>query len=214
MDASKITELNQKMNTKYINRSKPVDSSTLIWKNQIQSSRYIKGVKTCNGEQNCNAPTISSESTICSFGGAGRTTSIQMGSTKQVLSVYSGASGSTVHSSDAILLQKAGNESCQNSVNSITEIPCNCSNTNINTNPYLPPFDTYYNMKHPCVPTKDKNQKHCVKECHTRFLDNNGVNGVFNPSDNVTTFDSNTKEFHTTNTNPPTCDGYILEPVL
>ena len=251
MDASKITQLLQKQNTKYINRSQTVDSSTLIWKNQIQSSKYIKGVKTCNGEQNCNAPTISScnngfigESSKCSFGGAGRTTSIQTGSSKQVLSVYSGAEGSAsrIYSSDSILLQNAGNNSCntnsQNTYvvltgNSVTpnaelQIPSYsyiCSNTNgpvngvipsinNNLNPYLPQFDTYYNMKNNCIPTKDKNQKHYVKECHTPFIDNNGVNGIFNPCNNVTQFDPIKKKFHTTNTNPATCNGCILEPIL
>ena len=114
MDASKITQLLQKQNTRYINRCQTVDSSTLIWKNQIQSSKYIKGVQTCNGEQNWNVPTnpgcqnvINQVPTgICSFGGAGRTTAIQTGSSKQFLSVYAGASGSAsrIYSSDSIFL--------------------------------------------------------------------------------------------------------------
>jgi hypothetical protein len=117
MDASKITELLQKQNTRYINRCQTVDSSTLIWKNQIQSSKYIKGTPTCTGEQNCNVPTNSACSDgagVCSFGGSGRTTAIQSGSPQQFLSVLAGAagSGSQVYSSEAILLQKAGQNSC------------------------------------------------------------------------------------------------------
>lgn len=227
MDASKITELLQKQNTTYINRSKPVDSSTLIWKNQIQSSKYIKGVKTCDGNQ-ANVPTnpACSDGSICSFGGAGRTTSIQTGSTKKYLSVYSGASGSAsqVYSSESILLQKAGRESCANTGKGYVILPkCDCTNTNgpnangpsnatvpVNnqSNEYLPPFDTYNALKTPCVPVKDQNQKHFVKECHTRFLDKNGPN-PFNNS--YMTLDPVTKEFYTNN--PPTCDGCIVEPV-
>jgi hypothetical protein len=224
MDASKITELLQKQNTKYINRCKTVDSSTLIWKNQIQSSKYIKGVATCSGEQNTNVPTIASCNN--SFGGAGRTTSIQTGSSEQFLSVYAGASGSAsrIYSSDSILLQKAGNESCANTSEGYVVLPnCDCTNTNgpnndtvpVNnqSNPYLPQFDTYYAMKTPCIPVRDANQKHFVKECHTRFPDaNNGVNAVFSPPLNVTKLDPITKEFYTTN-NPVTCDGCVLEPL-
>jgi hypothetical protein len=117
MDASKITQLLQKQNTRYINRCQTVDSSTLIWKNQIESSKYIKGVPTCNGEQNCNVPTnpnCPDGKGNCSFGGSGRTTSIQTGSSQKFLNVLSGASGSgsQIYSSEAIVLQKAGRASC------------------------------------------------------------------------------------------------------
>ena len=126
MDASQITKLLQIQNTRYINRNKPVDSSTLIWKNQIQSSKYIKSVKTCEGAQNWNVPTnpccadqepvnngVQNTGTY-SFGGSGRTTSLQTGSSQQFLNVLSGAAGSAaeVYSSERILLQKAGKESC------------------------------------------------------------------------------------------------------
>jgi len=235
MDASKITELLQKQNTRYINRNQTVDSSTLIWKNQIQSSKYIKGVKTCNGEQNWNVPTNSGcqnkgqiPTGICSFGGAGRTTAIQTGSSQQFLSVYSGASGSAsqIYSSDIILLQKAGKDSCavptecQNS--SIVLPACYCTDTNIpenstinnQSNPYLPPFDTYYSMKHPECIKVDQHQKHFVKQCHTPFINNNGPN-IF-PSGNTTYLDPITKQFQTNpfmeGTNQTTCDNCILQP--
>jgi hypothetical protein len=117
MDASQITKLLQKQNMRYINRCQTVDSSTLTWQNQIQSAKYIKGVKTCEGAQNWNVPTnpaCSEGNGICSFGGAGRTTSIQTGSPKQFLNVLAGAAGSAghVYSSEAITLQRAGKESC------------------------------------------------------------------------------------------------------
>jgi hypothetical protein len=265
MDASKITQLLQKQNTRYINRNQTTDASTLIWKNQIQSSKYIKGVKTCDGAQNTNVPTNPGcpdqivpngqvlNTGINSFGGAGRTTAIQSGSPQQFLSVYSGAAGSAsqVYSSESILLQQAGKEFC--GVSSTTTPapentyvvlpPCYCVNTNgptteasaqlsnptvpgnpsnlpINnqSNPYLPAFDTYYKFKNPgaqCIyPVQDQNQQHFVKQCHSRFPNaNNGVNVVFNPDDNVTFLDPVTKQFRTTNSNPDTCDGCIIEPV-
>jgi len=207
MNASKITELLQKQNTTYINRCKTLDSSTLTWKNQIQSSKYIKGVKTCDGNQNVNVPTNPACSD-CSFGGAGRTTTIQTGSTKQYLSVYSGASGSSVYSSEFILLQKAGRESCANTDKGYVILPkCDCTDTNgpnnttvpVNnqSNEYLPPFDTYKALKTPCVPVKDQNLTHFVKECHTPFLDKNGPN-PFNNS--FMTLDPVTRQFYNTKT--------------
>jgi hypothetical protein len=126
MDASQITKLLQKQNTRYINRCQTVDSSTLTWKNQIQSSKYIKGVKTCDGSQNWNVPTnpccanqvvvegIAQNTGTYSFGGSGRTTALQTGSPQHFLNVLSGASGSAsqVYSSESITLQRAGKESC------------------------------------------------------------------------------------------------------
>jgi len=41
MDASKITELRQKQANKFINRAQTVDASTLTWKRQIESSKYV-----------------------------------------------------------------------------------------------------------------------------------------------------------------------------
>jgi hypothetical protein len=256
MDASQITKLLQKQNTRYINRSQTVDSSTLIWQNQIQSSKYIKGVKTCDGVQNCNVPTNPGcpvGDGICSFGGSGRTTSLQTGSPQKFLNVLSGASGSAaeVYSSERILLQQAGKQFCgvpgvspapQNSYvvlpggdpltsDSQLQVPsCSyiCTNTNgpangfnapVNnqSNPYLPAFDTYYAMKNPSAlckyPIQDYSQTHFVKQCHSRFPNaNNGVNAVFNPSDNVTRMNPDTKQFYTyPTTNPDTCDGCILQ---
>jgi hypothetical protein len=269
MDASKITELLQKQNTRYINRCQTVDSSTLIWKNQIQSSKYIKGVKTCDGDQNTNVPTnpgCSEGNGICSFGGSGRTSAIQTGSPQQFLNVLAGAagSGSQVYSSESILLQQAGKQSCgvpgtnPAPENSYVTLPaCYCVNTNgptasdstqlsnptvpgnstitgnpdnvpVNnqTNPYLPPFDTYYRFKNPqCnFPVQDQNQKYFVKECHTRFPNaNNGENVVCQPCDNTMYLNPITKQFETNpyytgintsgaaNVIPPTCDGCVLQ---
>jgi hypothetical protein len=74
---------------------------------------------------------------------------------------------------------------------SCSDTPCvdnstitgNPNNVPINnqSNPYLPPFDTYYRFKNPIAqcgkPVQDQNQQHFVKQCHTRFPNaNNGVN--------------------------------------
>ena len=262
MDASQITKLLQKQNTRYINRNQTVDASTLIWKNQIQASKYIKGVKTCDGQQNTNVPTnpccadqvgvngVVQNTGTYSFGGSGRTTSLQTGSPQKFLNVLSGASGSAsqVYSSESITLQRAGKEYCgvpgtnpapQNSyvvlpacycvdtngpTNSVSSELSNATPTPVNnqSNPYLPPFDTYYAMKNPSAlnkyPIQDQNQKHFVKECHTRFPNaNNGVNDVFNPDLNVTKLDPNTKQFYTDpyiqngELVPVTPDGAILQ---
>jgi len=188
MDASKITELLQKQNTVYINRRNTVDSSTMIWRNQIQSSKYIKGVTACSGLQNTDVPTQA----VCpngdgtfSFGGRGKGTALATGSSQHFLNVYSAAAGSAseVYSSDKILLQKAGRQYCAELItdqDAYTILPkCTTVNTNgptsdnpnpaINnqdTNPYLPPFDTHYKFKNPQPPIIDQNQKHYVQYCN------------------------------------------------
>jgi hypothetical protein len=93
------------------------------------------------------------------------------------------------------------------------EIPLPVNNQ---SNPYLPPFDTYYAMKNPsanCKNCPDQNQKHFVKQCHSRFPNaNNGVNAVFSPENNVTFLDPVTKQFKTTTPqNPVTCEDCIIQ---
>lgn len=187
MDASKITELRQKQNTVYLHRSNTVDSSTMTWRNQIQSSKYIKGVATCTGLQNTDVPTEA----VCpngdgtfSFGGGGKQMTLTTGSSQQYPSVYRGAAGSAsaVYSSDKILLQKAGRAYCAELItdqDAYTILP-NCVTVNTNgptpsnpnptvnnqdTNPYLPPFDTYRQFKNAPAPVIDQNQKHYVQYC-------------------------------------------------
>jgi len=160
----------------------------MTWKNQIQSSKYIKGVATCTGLQNTDVPT----QVICpngdgtfNFGGRGKGTALATGSSQHFLNVYSGAAGSAaeVYSSDKILLQKAGRQYCAELItdqDAYTIFPsCTTVNTNgptasnpnpsVNnqdTNPYLPAFDTYYKFKNPPAPTIDQNQKHFVQSCN------------------------------------------------
>ena len=167
MDASKITQLLQKQNTRYINRAQTLDSSTLTWKNQIQSSTYIKGVPTCQGVTNTSTigqGCCSTINGINAYGGQGKQTNLMTGSSQQYPNVLAGASGSAaqVYSSDIIMLQKAGRNSCSVPGTSPAppEIPqnayvilsaCYCVNTNGPTN-FLN-FDGYPNVNNPTVST-------------------------------------------------------------
>jgi hypothetical protein len=188
MDASQITKLRQKQNTVYINRSQTVDASTMIWRNQIQYSKYIQGVATCGNVLNLNVPTqppcTNNNGTGCTFGGQGRDIALSTGSTKRYPNVLASATGSAsqVYSSDQILLQKAGRHLCAGLItdqDAYTILPkCDCTDTNgptaanptppvnNNANPYLPPFDTHYKLKNGGLSTKpDANAKHFVAPC-------------------------------------------------
>jgi hypothetical protein len=117
MDSSQITKLLQKQNTRYINRCQPVDSSTLTYQNQIQSSKYITGTPTCNSVISCNIPTQPGCPTgngICSYGGQGKSTSLMNGSSQQFPNVFAGAAGSAsrVYTSANVMLQQAGKQFC------------------------------------------------------------------------------------------------------
>jgi len=105
---------------------------------------------------------------------------LMTGSTQMVPSVFSAATGSAtrVYSSEAILLQKAGQHACSVATDRVITLPaCDCTDTNGPTaslsnppinhqaNPYLPAFDTYHALKNPCFPTQDQNQKHYVSNC-------------------------------------------------
>lgn len=170
-----ITKLRTKQLTHYTNRQQTVDSSTLVWMKQIQSARV------------CNQPPTSclqsEEPPPCCEGGKGRDTALMTGSSVRYPSVLTGAKGSAsrVYSSEMITMQRAGATLCEmpSANGSSMEIEsCNCTSTNgpssanptpvVNHqgNPYLPAFDTYYSLKHACMPTQDQNQKHgVVKEC-------------------------------------------------
>ena len=265
MDASKITQLLQKQNTRYINRAQTVDSSTLTWKNQIQSSTYIKGVPTCRPALDPPSTNTNECSVGCrpvnginAYGGQGKQTNLMTGSSQQYPNVLSGASGSAsqVYSSENITMQAAGRNSCSvpGTSPALPEVPqnayvilpaCYCVNTNgptsnysstsyteienvyptpINnqSNPYLPAFDTYYSMKNPTCnfPTPDQNQKHFVKQCHTRFPDaNNGVNVLCTDCTTPPYLNNGniiTAPYFTPSGQyiPPTCDGCIIEPLV
>jgi hypothetical protein len=224
MDASKITELRQKQQTRYVTNSQAMDSSTLTWISQIKSSQYIKGVKTCEGLQNPNNPVQNLSSNgqgSCYYGGGGKQTTLMMGSSQLVPNVLAGASGSAsrVPTSDSITWQKAGKEICGTpTTDPYTVLPaCYCTNSNVPppladgsidpnyinnnvTNPYLPAFDTYYKFKNPLAqittPIPDQNQKHFVKQCHSRFPNANGVSNQCYDCVN----------------SPKTCDGCVLAP--
>ena len=173
MDASQITKLLQKQNTRTLHRSQTVDSSTLTWKQQIQSSTYVNGPHHTSSASCCSDTTGQR-----SYGGQGKQTTLITGSVQQYPNVFASATGSAseIYSSERLLLQQAGKHACaiQNDMGSCPvslELPaCYCENTNVpsdnqsqsQTNPYLPAFDTYYRFKHACDPSIDQNLKHFV----------------------------------------------------
>jgi hypothetical protein len=187
MDASQITKLKQLQSKRYINRNACVDASTLIWQNQIRSSKYIQGVAKCDGSVDQNAITNSASSDklsgIRSFGGSGKSTTLMTGSTQQYPNVLAGARGSAsqVYSVEHITLQRAGKQACaipgtttdpQNMsvilptsdyLYTNTNGPCTANNNsapvNNMENPYLPAFDTYYKFKNPPSSTQSSQDK-------------------------------------------------------
>ncbi len=223
MDASKITQLLQKQNTRYINRCQTVDASLQTYRNQISQSKYVKGTPDCQNQSNIlnpYTPGCPGLNGINSYGGNGRSTTLITGSPQQYPNPLASATGSdgTLYSSDNIMLQRAGKQQCgvpgtnPAPENSYVVLPvCSdvCSDTNYNANiinnnnnPYLPQVDTYYSMKNiTCnYPVQDQNQRHFVKQCHTRFP--NANNGI---SVNCSSCEQT----------PQTCDGCILEnPVI
>lgn len=172
MDASKITALLQKQNTRYVHRTQTVDSSTLTWRNQLRSSTYLP-TQPIPFDPTLPDPPPLSEQVGCtgSFcGGQGRRTTLTTGSTVTYPNVFSSSTGSAtrVYTSDGITQQRAGrNEVSVAPVNTSQPyqvvLPCTeCSSTQ---NDYLPPVDPYYALKHPCFPTTDQNAKHRVPPC-------------------------------------------------
>lgn len=151
------------------------------------------------------------------YGGQGKQTTLTTGSTMQFPNVFASATGSAsqVYSSEQLLLQRAGKHACAiqqdmplSSPSSVELPACFCQNTNVPTteqlvagtpnpqsNPYLPPFDTYYRFKHGCDPSKDQNQKHHVTTCHSRFLRNDASSYACTESART----------------PSTCDGCVRE---
>lgn len=182
MEASQITKLLQKQNTRTLHRPQTVDSSTLTWRQQIQSSTFVKGLHTTSSATCC-----SDTSGQLSYGGQGKQTTLTTGSVQQYPNVFASATGSAseIYSSERLLLQQAGRHACavqgEMGVQPVSLVlpACYCENTNVPTqdqaqanpqaNPYLPPFDTYYALKNPCVPSVDQNQKHFVPPpcCHS-----------------------------------------------
>lgn len=222
MDASKITQLLQKQNTRYINRCQTVDASLQTYRNQLSQSKYVKGTPDCFNESNTLnqvTPGCPGPNGICAYGGNGRSTTLITGSPQQYPNPLASATGSdgTVYSSDNIMLQRAGKQQCgvpgtsPAPINSYVVLPvcsdvCTDSNysatiVNNNNNPYLPQVDTYYALKNLTCnqPVQDQNQQHFVKQCHLR--NNEMKNGV---SVNCSSCQQT----------PQACDGCILEPII
>lgn len=203
MEASQIIKLLQKQNTRHIHRPQTMDSSTLTWKQQIQSSTYVHGLHTPLSSSCC-----SESNGQRNYGGQGKQVTLATGSTQQFPNVFSSAKGSAseIYSSDRVLLEQVGKHACaiQNEISSSITLPdCYCSSNNLPTNesqinpqnnPYLPVFDTYYRFKNACDPVIDQNKKHYIHRCHSRHSQQHSVYSCTDDSQS-----------------PSTCDGCILE---
>lgn len=171
MDASTITKLRAKQLTQYTNRRQTMDSSTLTWMQQLQSSRV------CAAQ-----PPTARDPPPCCQGGNGRDAALTTGSTVRYPNVLAGAMGSAsrIYSSDHITLQRAGATVCglPSADGSYIQVDaCDCISTNgptpdqpnppVNgqTNAYLPPFDTYYRFKHSPETKVDQHAQHFVPRC-------------------------------------------------
>lgn len=151
MDASKITELRQKQANRYINRAPTCqDSSTLTYQQQIKSSKYIASYTPENPNHfltnYCNTCGPNSRIAI-----SNNSTIPQLPSplTPSPLGRAAG-SGTTVYSSDKVMLQRAGITQCCSAPVDIPNVGnfqyitlprCDCepnSPENPNLNPYLP----------------------------------------------------------------------------
>lgn len=210
MDASKITELRMKQANRYINRAKTVDSSTLTWQQQIQSSTFIPSlVPTATNYNQVNAcNNCSAESKIA-------LSSNSVGSTVALYPnpMLGSGSATTVYSSDKVLYYNAGKTQCGNlPLNVVTPqysaltsqyiiLPeCECSNTNIgpidpsNPRAMLPPPGGY-NLYLPIPTTIPTGCAPCVEQntpspanlaaAQEQVLNNGGtlVNNRFVPTD-------------------------------
>lgn len=179
MDASKITELRQKQANRYINRAKTVDSSTLTWQNQIQSSTFIPSLvptapnyNQVNSCQNCSA-----ESKI-----ALSSNSVGAIAMKYPNPTLGSGSATNVYSSQKVAYYNAGKAQCGNlPLNIVTPqytattsqyiiLPdCYCSNSNAGpfsaTNPIAmePPVGGY-NLYLPIPTTVPPSCAPCVEQ--------------------------------------------------
>jgi len=109
MDASKITELRQKQANTFINRAQVIDSSTLTWQRQIQSSRYLPQVNSNNTSQ---IPMANLGG--CQTCGSFATTTVATDTQIRYPNPYfsSKGSGGQIISCDAITYKVAGDQSC------------------------------------------------------------------------------------------------------
>jgi hypothetical protein len=131
MDASKITELRQKQANTFITRAQVVDSSTLTWQRQIQSSRYLPQTSSDNVEQ---LTTAGSGLGGCKTCGSFATTTTAMDTQIRRPNPYfsSKGSGGQIISCDTITYKVAGDQSCGAQPQTpYTQLPrCFCNNLN------------------------------------------------------------------------------------
>lgn len=151
MDASQVIKLKLKQMGSYTHPYKTVDSSTYTQQKQLKTPHYYPNTQTC--------PDISYYPVTllpCTSCGKGSRVNISTDTTHAVFShqYRQEGSGTRFYSSEAVTLQKASRAMCAQPAepSPIIVPPCHCesnSEEQPNINPYQPPYDVQYFMKHP-----------------------------------------------------------------
>lgn len=165
MDASQITKLRQIQSTRSIQAARSYDSSFQTQIRRLQVNHHLQGVVECDGQM-VTAPTPA----VCcdgQYGGNGASTSLSTDSSKRVPNPMYRAegSGTRVYTTESILLQAASRATgcapppsdsivqpqlyCNDTNGPTNAIPAESLPINNQSNPYLPPYDTYHSMKYP-----------------------------------------------------------------
>lgn len=165
MDASQITKLRQIQSTRSIQAVRSYDSSFQTQVRRLQVNHHIQGAAECDGEIT-SAPTLTS---CCNdlYGGNGASTSLSTDSSQRVPNpMYrANGSGTRVYTTESLLLQQASRATgcalpisdsivqpllyCNDTNGPTNTIPAENLPINNQSNPYLPPYDTYHFMKYP-----------------------------------------------------------------
>lgn len=151
MDASQVIKLKLARMGSYTHPYKTVDSSTYTEQKKLQTKHYLAKTPDCSGELYDPVPLAP-----CTTCGQGATTTISTDSTRCLGSVRNGqmGSGTRTYSSEAVATQRASRAMCaQPSTPSAVIVPsCYCESNSEEqpiVNPYQPPYDVEYFMKHP-----------------------------------------------------------------
>lgn len=151
MDASQVIKLKLARMGSYTHPYKTVDSSTYTDQLKLKTRHYLPKTPDCTGI--LYDPVSISPCEVC---GQGATTSVSTNTTRRLGSVLNGqmGSGTRVYSTEAVLLQKASRAMCaQPTEPSAVIVPPQYCESNSEeqpiVNPYQPPYDVQYFMKHP-----------------------------------------------------------------
>lgn len=173
MDASQVIKLKLKQMGSYTHPYKTVDSSTYTQQKQIQTVHYLPKTPDCSG--NLYDPSSLSPCVNC---GQGATTTISTDASRLLPNLRNGqmGSGTRIYSTEAVALQKASRAMCSQPTapSPIIVTSCYCESNNEDqpfVNPYQPPYDVQYFMKHPsCTVCYKGFQNNDVERCQCNSL--------------------------------------------